>query len=30
VRHPREAKGLTYDLTDLTGATCCEPGGNCC
>ncbi len=30
VRHPRETKGLEYDLTDLSGAPCCEPGGDCC
>ena len=29
-RHPRETKGLEYDLTDLTGAECCEPGSDCC
>ncbi|MFN2454469.1 MAG: methyltransferase domain-containing protein [Pyrinomonadaceae bacterium] len=29
-RHPREMKGLDYDLTDLSGAACCEPGGDCC
>ncbi|MCA1600131.1 MAG: methyltransferase domain-containing protein [Acidobacteria bacterium] len=28
-RHPRETKGLDYDVTDLSGAACCEPGGNC-
>ncbi len=28
-RSPRETKGLEYDLTDLSGATCGE-GGNCC
>ncbi len=30
VRHPRETKGLDYDLTNLSGAPCCEPGGDCC
>jgi len=30
VRHPRETKGLEYDLTDLAGAACGEPGGDCC
>jgi arsenite methyltransferase len=29
-RSPRETKGLEYNLTDLSGAECCEPGGNCC
>ncbi|MDQ3130124.1 MAG: methyltransferase domain-containing protein [Acidobacteriota bacterium] len=29
-RHPRETKGLEYNLTDLSGAECCEPGENCC
>lgn len=29
-RNPRETKGLEYNLTDLSGAECCEPGGNCC
>ncbi len=29
-RHPRETKGLEYNLTDLSGTECCEPGGNCC
>ncbi len=29
-RHPRESKGLDYDLTDLSGAECCEPGTDCC
>lgn len=28
-RHPRETKGLEYDLTDLTGAACGEEG-DCC
>jgi ubiquinone/menaquinone biosynthesis C-methylase UbiE len=30
LRHPRETKGIGYDLTDLSGASCCEPGGSCC
>lgn len=29
-RNPRETKGLEYNLTDLSGAECCEPGENCC
>ncbi len=29
-RNPRESKGLEYNLTDLSGAECCAPGGNCC
>jgi ubiquinone/menaquinone biosynthesis C-methylase UbiE len=29
LRHPRETKGMGYDLTDLSGASCCEPGGSC-
>jgi arsenite methyltransferase len=29
-RHPRETKGLDYDITDLSGPDCCEPGGDCC
>jgi ubiquinone/menaquinone biosynthesis C-methylase UbiE len=28
-RHPRETKGLEYDLTDLTGEICGD-GGDCC
>ncbi len=28
-RHPRETKGLDYDVTDLSGEACCDPGGNC-
>ena len=28
-RHPRESKGLEYDLTDLSGEMCGE-GGDCC
>ena len=30
VRNPRETKGLDYDVTELSGAACCEPGSNCC
>ncbi|MCI0485313.1 MAG: methyltransferase domain-containing protein [Blastocatellia bacterium] len=30
LRHPRETKGMDYDLTDLSGAVCCEPGSDCC
>jgi arsenite methyltransferase len=30
VRDPRETKGLDYDVTDLSGPECCEPGGDCC
>lgn len=29
-RNSRETKGLEYNVTDLSGAECCEPGGNCC
>ncbi len=29
-RHPRESKGLEYKVTDLSGAECCEPEGDCC
>lgn len=29
-RNPRETKGLEYNLTDLSGAECCESGENCC
>jgi arsenite methyltransferase len=29
-RHPRETKGLEYNLTDLSGAQCGEEGENCC
>ncbi|MCA1636695.1 MAG: methyltransferase domain-containing protein [Acidobacteria bacterium] len=29
-RHPRETKGMGYDVTDLSGAACCEPGSTCC
>lgn len=28
-RHPRETKGLEYNLTDLSGAECCEPESDC-
>lgn len=30
VRDPRETKGLEYNITDLSGAACCDPEGNCC
>lgn len=30
LRNPRETKGLEYDVTDLSGAVCCEPGSDCC
>lgn len=29
-RHPRETKGLEYNITDLSGAECGEPGSVCC
>ncbi|MBA2334636.1 MAG: methyltransferase domain-containing protein [Blastocatellia bacterium] len=29
-RNPRESKGLEYNITDLSGARCCEPGSDCC
>ena len=29
-RHPRESKGLEYNVTDLSGVECCEPGSDCC
>ncbi|HXG86281.1 MAG TPA: hypothetical protein VNI84_19840, partial [Pyrinomonadaceae bacterium] len=29
-RSPRETKGLEYNLTDLAGADCCAPDGDCC
>jgi len=29
LRHPRETKGLDYDVTDLSNGSCCEPGGSC-
>ena len=30
LRDPRETKGLDYEVTDLSGKDCCEPGTNCC
>ena|SRR5258708_4481099 len=30
VRDPRETKGHDYEVTDLSGKDCCEPGTNCC
>ncbi|MEE9568266.1 MAG: methyltransferase, partial [Candidatus Binatia bacterium] len=30
VRHPRETKGLEYNLTQTTDAPYCGPKGNCC
>ncbi len=30
LRHPRETKGMDYNVTDLSGAQCCAPGGDCC
>jgi SAM-dependent methyltransferase len=30
LRDPRETKGLDYDVTDLSGEACCEPGEGCC
>ena len=30
VRDPRETKGHDYEVTDLSGKDCCEPGSNCC
>ena len=30
VRNPRETKGMDYDLTDVSGSTCSEPGSDCC
>jgi len=30
LRHPRETKGMDYEVTDLSGGACCEPGSNCC
>ncbi len=30
VRDPRETKGLDYEVTDLSGKDCCEPGSTCC
>ena len=29
-RHPRETKGLDYDLTDMTDNGMCGPDGSCC
>ncbi len=29
-RHPRESKGLDYDVTETTEAPYCVPDGNCC
>ena len=29
-RHPREAKGLDYAVTEVSGVACCEPGSDCC
>jgi len=29
-RNPRETKGLEYNLTDLSGAECCDPNTGCC
>jgi SAM-dependent methyltransferase len=29
-RDARETKGVEYDLTDLLGSACCEPGSDCC
>jgi SAM-dependent methyltransferase len=30
LRHPRETKGMDYELTDLSGDAFCEPGSDCC
>ena len=30
VRHPRETKGLEYNVTETTDAPYCGPDGNCC
>jgi hypothetical protein len=30
LRHPRQTKGMSYDVTDLSGAEYCGPDGNCC
>lgn len=30
VRDPRDTKGVGYEVTDLSGKDCCEPGTNCC
>lgn len=29
-RHPRETKGTDYQVTNLAGLACCEPGTDCC
>lgn len=29
-RHPRETKGMNYDLTTDAQSPCCGPDGNCC
>ena len=29
-RHPGEAKGLDYAVTEVSGVACCEPGSDCC
>jgi SAM-dependent methyltransferase len=29
-RHPRETKGMDYDLTTDAAAACCAPGDKCC
>jgi len=28
-RHPRESKGLDYNVTETSGETCCGPDGCC-
>ena len=28
-RHPRETKGMDYQVTDPAGLACCEPGTDC-
>jgi SAM-dependent methyltransferase len=30
LRHPRETKGMDYEMTDLSGDAGCEPGSDCC
>jgi arsenite methyltransferase len=30
LRHPRETKGLDYDVTDLSKGVGCDLGSNCC
>jgi SAM-dependent methyltransferase len=30
LRHPRETKGMGYEVTELSGAACCAPGSDCC